>query len=68
LPCEKFFRRFFQKATAHPTRGALVAVRTRRNLLIGVFFFAKRRKSLATPAERSEAIFICASTAKEKSG
>ena len=31
----------FPKATAHPTRGALVAARTRRNLLIGVFFFAK---------------------------
>ena len=31
----------FSKATAHPTRGALVAARTRRNLLIGVFFFAK---------------------------
>ena len=41
VSCGKFFRRFFQKATAHPTRGALVAARTRRNLLIGVFFFAK---------------------------
>ena len=32
---------FFQKATAHPTRGALVAARTRRNISCGVFFFAK---------------------------
>ena len=31
----------FSKATADPTRGALVAARTRRNLLFGVFFFAK---------------------------
>ena len=38
---EKFLRRFFQKATADPTCEALVAVRRRRNLLIGVFFFAK---------------------------
>ena len=37
----KFLRRFFQKATANPTRGALVAARTRRNLSCGVFFFAK---------------------------
>ena len=41
MSCGKFFRRFFQKATAHPTRGALVAARTRRNISCGVFFFAK---------------------------
>ena len=35
------FASLFSKATADPTRGALVAARTRRNLLIGVFFFAK---------------------------
>jgi hypothetical protein len=32
----------FSKATAHPTRGALVAARTRRNILLRAFFFAKR--------------------------
>ena len=31
MTCGKFFRRFFQKATAHPTRGALVALRRGRN-------------------------------------
>jgi hypothetical protein len=35
------FRPPFSKGGANPTRGALVAARTRRNLLFGVFFFAK---------------------------
>ena len=63
----KFLRRFFQKATADPTRGALVASAEAKRFFRH-FFFAKRRKSLATPAERSEAVFICASGVKEKSG
>ena len=35
------FRPPFPKGGADPTRGALVAARTRRNISCGVFFFAK---------------------------
>jgi hypothetical protein len=51
--CGKFLRRFFQKATAHPTRGALVASIEAKSPFRR-FFFAK--------------LFSCAYCAKEKSG
>ena len=52
-PVEKFCVAF-SKATAHPTRGALVAARTRRNILHALFFLLS--------------FFFCAYFAKRKSG
>jgi hypothetical protein len=53
LFCWKFFRRFFQKATADPTRGALVAAHGETSLTACSFL---------------PSFFLCASGLKEKSG
>jgi hypothetical protein len=49
----KFLRRFFQKATADPTRGALVASAEAKRFF-GISFLPS--------------FFLCASGVKEKSG
>ena len=77
----KVFARLFQKAAQSRARHrsaeqwsdlstlcVVLSPPQRRNTSFARFFFAKPGKALAPPPERSEEIFICASSAKEKSG
>ena len=63
---EKFYRAF-SKARAGGGRVALLAARTRRNLLFGISFLIAEKR-LRFFAELARHVFICAFSVKEKSG
>jgi hypothetical protein len=65
----KGFAALFQKRARIQRRGALVAARTRRNLLFGVFLFAELKKALALFSRALRGMFsFCAYNVKRKSG
>ena len=62
------FRPPFSKGGADPTRGALVAARTRRNLLFGVFFFAKRESLVIHGGAKRSQFSFAPLVPKKKAG
>jgi hypothetical protein len=57
--CERFFRRIFQKATANPTRVALVAARTWRNSSFGAFLLLAFLLRLLRQKKSGKRFIIC---------